>query len=95
MDEGAGRVAGDSEEGFQHVLVQNSLEVLGGLVAHEAVDEGEGRLGDEDAGEGAVEEVGVFRDRLLESVAPVLEKDIKIVIGSRGVRLQRVEGFEL
>jgi len=95
VDEGAGRVAGDGEEGFQHVLVQGSLGVLGGLVGHEAVDECVGRLGNDRAGEGAVEEVGVLGDRLLESVAPVLEEDVEIVVRCRGVRLKRVKGFEL
>lgn len=54
--------AGDGEKALEHFLVEDALGVFGGLVAHEAVDEGEGGLGDEDAGERAVEEVGVLRD---------------------------------
>lgn len=47
----------DAEEGVEDLAVHEALWVLGGLVAHEAVDERvRGRL-DENTGEGSVKEV--------------------------------------
>lgn len=50
--------------------------MLGGLVAHETVDEREGCLGDKNACEGPVEEVGVLGDGLLKTVFAMLEEDV-------------------
>jgi hypothetical protein len=38
-------------EAFQDILVEDSFRILGGLVGHEAVDEGEGCLRDLDTSE--------------------------------------------
>lgn len=46
--------AGNGHEALQDGLVEDTLWVLGGLVAHEAVDEGEGGLGDLNTTEGQV-----------------------------------------
>lgn len=46
--------AGDGHEGLEDGLVEDAFGGFGGFVGHEAVDEGEGGLGDFDAGEGKV-----------------------------------------
>ncbi len=76
-------------------MVEDALGVFGGFVAHEAVNEGEGGLGDEYAGEGPVEEVGVLRDRLLVTGFAELEEYVKVVVCSCCVGLEIVEFREL
>lgn len=44
----------DGHEALEDVLVEDALRVLGALVGHEAVDEGEGGLGDFNTGKGVV-----------------------------------------
>ena len=95
MFESARAVAGDGEEGFEDVLVENAFRVYGRVVGHEAEDEGGGGLGDEDAGDGAVEEVWIFGDGLLEAALAVLKEDGKVIVCGCGVRLQREEIFPL
>lgn len=60
-------LSSDREEGFQNLLVKDSFREFGGLVAHEAVDEGVCCGLDGDSGEGGVEEVGVALDGLLKA----------------------------
>jgi hypothetical protein len=63
----AAAVAGDGEKRFEHGLVEGAFGVFGGFVGHEAVDERVGGWLDEDAAEGAVEEVWVVADGLVEA----------------------------
>lgn len=44
----------DGHEALQDCLVEDAFWVLGGLVAHETVDEGKGGLGDFDTTEGQI-----------------------------------------
>ena len=59
-------VAGDGEEGFEDVLVEDAFGVFGGFVGHEAVDECVCGWLDCDAGKGSVEEVWVVGNGLVE-----------------------------
>lgn len=61
------------------------------MVGHEAVDEGVGGLGDGDAGEGAVEEVGVLGDGVFVSSGSEFAEDVEVVVGCAGVGLHVIE----
>ena len=52
----------NGHERFEDLAVEDAFGRFGGFVGHEAVDEGEGCLGDEDAGEGEVWWCGVSMD---------------------------------
>ncbi len=56
------RLAGNGEKALEHFLVEDALGVFGRLVPHETIDESGGGLRDKNAGEWAVEEVGILRD---------------------------------
>ena len=68
--------------------------MLGGLVAHEAVDEGPGGRGGDDAAEGRVEEVRVVGDGLVETCVAVLREDVEVDAVAVGLA-EFVEGGEL
>lgn len=80
--------AGDGHEAVEVVPVQNALGILGRVVGHEAVNEGEGGLRYSHSVERAVDEVGVLRDALLEASRAELPKDLKVVVGRRGIGLK-------
>ena len=84
-------VAGDGIEGFEDVLVQDTFGILGRVVGHEAVDEGEGSLGDGHAGDGTVVEVWVLCNGLGEALVAEGAEDIEVVVRGRGVLLHVVE----
>lgn len=77
--------SGDRHEGLQHVLVENTLWVLHRLVAHEAVDESERSLRDQDAAERQVCEVGVLCDGLCVSLTTELAENLQVVVCRAGV----------
>lgn len=72
----AARVAGDGEEGFEDVLIEEAFRVFGRFVGHEAIDEGVGGGLHEDAGEGSVEEVGVVGNGLVEAGGAEVGQDV-------------------
>lgn len=75
--------AGDGHKAFEDVLVQDAFGILGGLVGHEAVDEGEGGLRHLDPAEWEVGEVWVLLDRLGEAIFSEFSEHVKVVV-SRG-----------
>ncbi|KAI7573246.1 hypothetical protein KC317_g70 [Hortaea werneckii] len=90
-------VAIDGHEALQDLLVEDTLGVLLRLVGHEAVDEGEGRLGDLDTGEGKVYEIICQRHTGSQQVALLTEvtQDLQVVVGCSSVGLTVVQAVEL
>ncbi|KAI7555165.1 Cloroperoxidase [Hortaea werneckii] len=93
-------IAVDGHEALQDVLVEDTLRVLRGLVGHEAVDEGEGRLGDLDTGEGKGEVsltrvVWVLLDGLVVALLTEVAQDLQVVVGCSSVGLTVVQAVEL
>jgi hypothetical protein len=86
------RLAGDGEEGLENTLVEDTFWVLLGLVAHEAVDKGVGGGLHQDTGEGAVEEVGVLVDGLVEAGRTERSQDAQVVVcgGSIGLGVEHL-----
>lgn len=81
------RLALNSKEAFQHLLVKYALWMLGRLVGHEAVDERVCCLADGEAGERSVEEVGVVGDRSLKCDLTLLGHDGDVVVCCSSVGL--------
>lgn len=77
----------DRHETLQNVFVEDSFRVLGRFVAHEAIDESESCLGDKNATEGQVCEIGVFCDGLFEALATELTHNFEVVVRRAGVWL--------
>lgn len=85
----------DGHEALQDLLVQDTLGVLGRLVRHEAVDEGEGGLGHLNATEGQISEVWVLGDGLIVSLLAEVTQDFEVVVGGACVWLTVVQTEEL
>ena len=76
--EGGGGVAGDGVEGFEDGAGEEAFGVFGGFVGHEAIDEGPGGWGGDDAAEGGVEEVGVVANGLVETSGALVGEDCEV-----------------
>jgi len=76
-------VASNGEETLEDITVQVALGVLGGLVTHEAEDEGICSRLDRDSGERSVEKVRVLADTLLESVGTEGGQQRQVVVIGR------------
>merc|ERR1719487_1269016 len=88
-------IAVNGHEALQDLLVEDTLRVLLRLVGHEAVDEGEGRLGDLNTSEGKVRVVRVLLDRLVVALLTEVAQDLQVVVGCSSVGLTVVQAVEL
>ena len=70
--------ARDTIEALECLAVEQALGVLGGFVAHEAINEGPGGGGSDYAGEGRIEEVGILGDGFLETSGAVVGEDTEV-----------------